>query len=178
MIVHSRVVLRDRVHVGSDWVIGFAGFVPFGTEDAQCLPCFGSVHIEEGVRIGALCTIDCGFLGATRIGKNSLLDNMVHVGHDVDINESVIIAAQSGLAGFVRLESLVTLGGQVGIKPHVTVEEGARISGKSLVHCDIKKYEIWSGNPSVPHAVYLRAYGQLMRNNSGKKSTAAKGRQR
>ncbi|HXW53454.1 MAG TPA: UDP-3-O-(3-hydroxymyristoyl)glucosamine N-acyltransferase, partial [Myxococcota bacterium] len=88
---------------------------------------------------------------------------MVHIGHDVRIGENVIVAGQSGLAGFVWIDKNVTLGGQVGVAPHVRIGEGARISGKSMVHCDIRPREIWSGNPSVPHAVYLRAYGQLMK---------------
>jgi UDP-3-O-[3-hydroxymyristoyl] glucosamine N-acyltransferase len=151
------------VQIGANSVIGSPGFIPFGVVHARCLPCFGSVHIDEGVRIGALCTIDRGFLGVTRIGSNTLIDNMVHVGHDVDIGAGVIIAAQTGIAGFVRIGDRATLGGQVGIKPHATVGTGARVSGKSLVHCDIENDAIWSGNPSLPHAQYLRAYGQLKR---------------
>ena len=169
VIIHQNTLIDDKVSIGANSVIGSMGFVPYGSHHAQCLPCFGYVHIAEGVRMGSLSTVDRGFLGPTRVGKNSLIDNMVHLGHDVVIDENVIIAGQSGLAGFVAVQNHVTLGGQVGIKPHVVVEEGARVSGKSLVHCDVKKYEIWSGNPSVPHALYLRAFGQLKRSFKDKK---------
>lgn len=161
VVIHSNVVIERHVTIGANSVIGSEGFIPMGINTVDALPCFGGVHIGAHARIGGLCTIDRGLFGNTRIGAHTLIDNMVHVGHDVVIGDQVVIAAQTGLAGFVRIGDRVTLGGQVGITPHVIVHDGARISGKSLVHCDIKKYEIWSGNPSVPHAEYLRSYGKL-----------------
>jgi UDP-3-O-[3-hydroxymyristoyl] glucosamine N-acyltransferase len=168
--VLENVVIHERCQIGANSVIGSQGFVPYGDKTPQLLPCFGGVVIKDDVRIGAQCTVDRGLFTTTSIGKNTLIDNLVHVGHDVAINDSVIIAAQCGFAGFVRLKDGVTCGGQVGIKPHVTVGEGARISGKSLVHCDIKKHEIWSGNPSLPHALYLRSYGKIKRASKEKHS--------
>jgi UDP-3-O-[3-hydroxymyristoyl] glucosamine N-acyltransferase len=167
-IINAGVVIHDDVFIGehtvikANTVIGSESFVPY-QDPAQNLLSLGSVIIESHVRIGALCTIDQGVLGATLIKKTALIDNMVHIGHDSIVGQNTIIAGQTGLAGFVRLGDKVTLGGQVGIAPHVVVGDGARISGKSMVHCDIGPKEIWSGNPSVPHGLYLRSYGRLMK---------------
>ena len=167
-VIEPGVVIYDDVHLGShcligaNSVIGSDGFVPYGMAPSTILPSLGTVRILDQSRIGALCTVDRGLMSQTLIGEFCLIDNMVHIGHDVKIGAHVIIAAQSGLAGFVDIESEATLGGQVGVAPHVRIKAGARISGKSMVHCDIGEREIWSGNPSVPHAAYLRAYGQAM----------------
>lgn len=167
VIIHKDVTIQDGCRIGSNSVIGQDAFVPYGLNPTQHLPSFGDVVIESNVWVSALCTIDRGLLGTTRIKKNTLIDSSVHVGHDALIGENVVIAAQSGFAGFARIEELVTIGGQVGVAPHVVVGRGARISGKSGVHCDIKPNQIWSGNPSVPHGVYLRAYGNLMKKFRG-----------
>lgn len=167
-LIEPGVVISGQVHLGrgsiikANSVIGSEGFVPFGVEPKN-LSCLGNVRIEQGVKIGALCTIDRGLLGETTIKKGAMLDNMVHIGHDSIVGENTVIAAQSALAGFVRLGAFATCGGQVGIAPHVIVGDFARISGKTLVHCDIKPQEIWSGNPGLPHGIYLRAYARTMR---------------
>ncbi len=161
-VVHENVQIGQRCRIGANTVVGSAAFIPYGVNQAKNLPALCDVTIEDDVEIGALSAVDKGLLQNTLIKNSTLIDNMVHIGHDVVIGQNVIIAAQSGLAGFVTINDLVTIGGQVGITPHVSIGKGARISGKSMVHCDIKPYEIWSGNPSVPHVLYLRAYGKLM----------------
>lgn len=163
VVIHDQVVMGNNCVIKANTVIGSAAFVPWGLACCENLVSLGSVVIEDNVSIGALCTIDRGLLGPTVIGQKSLIDNMVHIGHDTRLGSSVVMAGQSGLAGFVSIGDGVTLGGHVGVVPHVIIEEGARISAKSLVHCDIKRYQIWSGNPSLPHGVYLRVYGYLKR---------------
>ncbi len=160
--IFDGVSFGDGCSLGANSVVGSEGFIPWGLTPSKLLPSLGKVRIGDFVHIGALCTVDRGLIGDTVIENYALLDNMIHVGHDVILGENVVVAAQSGFAGFVHVEKDVTIGGQVGVTPHVRIGEGARISGKSMVHCDIKPYEIWSGNPSVPHATYLRAYGELM----------------
>lgn len=163
VIVHSRSRIGDGSVIGANSVVGSEAFVPFGMM-AHNLPSLGHVVIKDHVTIGALCTIDRGLFGATEIGDDTLMDNMIHVGHDVCIGRNVIIAAQSGLAGFARLGDGVTLGGQVGIAPHVAVGENTRVSGKSSLHRDVGPNEVWSGNPALPHHHFLRAHGNLVRN--------------
>lgn len=163
VVIHDDVTIGERTFIGAHTVIGSDAFVPYGNFPSRILPSLGSVAIAAHVRIGASCTIDRGLIGVTSIADHSLLDNMIHIGHDVVVGKNVVIAAQSGIAGGARVHDHVTLGGQVGIKPGVSIGEGVRISGKSMVHCDIKKHEIWSGNPSMPHAIYLRSYARTRR---------------
>lgn len=167
-IIHRNVRIGRNCYIGANSVVGGKAFVPYGENPHVNLCSLGEVIIKDNVRLGALCTVDAGLIGATFIDEHTLIDNMVHIGHDVVIGKNVTIAAQSGFAGLVQVEDEVTIYGQVGVAPHVVIGKGARISGKSMVHCDIKAYEIWSGNPSLPHPLYLRAYGKLMR--EGKKN--------
>lgn len=162
-VIHDNVQIGKNCYIGANSVIGSNAFAPFSKVPLVNLCSLGDVIIKDNVRIGALCTVDKGLIGSTVIGEHTIIDNMVHVGHDVLIGKNVAIAAQSGLAGFVQIGDEVTIFGQVGVSPHCVIGKGARISGKSMVHCDIKPYEIWSGNPSLPHALYLRAYGKLKR---------------
>lgn len=161
VVIHSHVTLGNHVTVGAHSVIGSQAFAPYGIKDIQSLPSLGSVHIHNHVQLGAHCTVDRGLIAETRIGENTLIDNMVHLGHDVLIGKHVVIAAQTGVAGYARIGDYVTLGGQVGIAPHAEINDLARISGKSSVRGKIKKGSVWSGNPSVPHAIYLREYARL-----------------
>jgi UDP-3-O-[3-hydroxymyristoyl] glucosamine N-acyltransferase len=167
VVIHSDVVVGDNVIIGAQTVIGSRAFAPFGDHEIHAMPSLGTVNIHNDVQIGAQCTIDRGLIAQTRINEKTLIDNMVHLGHDVLIGKHVIIAAQTGVAGCARIGDYVTLAGQVGIAPHATVDDGARISGKSLVHGNVKKGSVWSGNPSVPHAVYLREYARLKHQAKG-----------
>lgn len=162
VVIHGTAQIGNNVVIGANSVIGSEAFVPFGV-NAVLLPSLGSVTIEDNVHIGALCSIARGVIGQTWIKKNTLLDNMVHVGHDTVIGENVVIAAQTALAGFVEIGDQATLGGQVGVVPHTRVGRGARLSGKSLVRGVIGEHEIWSGNPSFPHKIYLKEYAKTLR---------------
>lgn len=166
-VIHRGSVIGDRVRIGAGSVIGAEAFAPYGLEKVCNLPSLGSVLIENDVRLGAVCTVDRGLIGRTTIKNNTLMDNMVHIGHDSLVGENVVIAAQSALAGFVQLENEVTLGGQVGVAPHAVLKQGCRISAKSLVRGVIGAYELWSGNPSVPHKMYLKEHKERFKKYRG-----------
>ena len=91
------------------------------------------------------------------------------MGHDSDLAPKVVIAAQTGLAGFVQIGEGATLGGQAGVAPHVVIGAYARVSAKTLVHKTLKSYEICSGNPGLPHELYLSAYKKNTRAKSNPK---------
>ena len=96
MTIGNRVILHAGVTIGADgfgYVRGDMGYHKF--------PQIGTVVIENDVELGANTTVDRGALGRTRIGKGTKLDNMVHVGHNCDIGERVVIAAQTGISGCV-----------------------------------------------------------------------------
>jgi len=136
--IHPRVTLyggvrignRAEIHAGA--VIGADGFgYAFGENRYTKFPQIGIVEIGDDVEIGANATIDRGSLGDTRIAQGVKLDNLVHVGHNVQIGAHTVIAAQTGISGSCTLGHHVILGGQAGLGEHCTIEDGAIAGGQS-----------------------------------------------
>lgn len=151
--VGSRVVLHAGCVVGSD---GF-GFAPTASGYRK-IPQVGTVEIEDDVELGANTTIDRAALGVTRIGRGTKLDNLVQVGHNVEIGRDTVIAAQTGISGSCRVGSRVMIGGQVGLAGHLEIEDGIMLGAKSGIAGTLRASEarVWSGIPAVPHPVWLR----------------------
>jgi UDP-3-O-[3-hydroxymyristoyl] glucosamine N-acyltransferase len=149
--IGNRVVLAPAVVVGSD---GF-GFVTDG-EQAKKIPQIGNVIIEDDVEIGAGTTIDRATLGTTRIGAGTKIDNLVQVGHNVEIGKNVIIAAQVGLSGSVIIGDRVVLGGQVGVADHIKIGPGAQVGAKSGVGSHVPAGARVAGYPAVPIRQWLK----------------------
>jgi UDP-3-O-[3-hydroxymyristoyl] glucosamine N-acyltransferase len=164
-VLGPRVVLGARVRVGAGCVIGHPGFGwAFGAGGAvRAVPQLGGVVIEDDVVLGPLCTVDAGTLAPTRVRRAAKLDAHVHVGHNADVGEAVLVAAQTGLAGSVVVGRGALIGGQVGIADHVVVGEGARIAAKSGVIGDVPPGAVVAGYPAVPRARWLRGLAKLYR---------------
>ncbi len=162
-ILHANCTIHERTRIGSNCVIhsgavigaeGF-GFVPtregwFKTEQS------GYVVLEDGVEIGCNSTVDRPATGETRIGRNTKLDNMVHVAHSCQIGENCALAGQVGLAGGVKLGNRVILAGQVGVANAAKIGDGAIASAQTGIHNDIGAGEIVSGSPAMPNKLFLR----------------------
>jgi UDP-3-O-[3-hydroxymyristoyl] glucosamine N-acyltransferase len=130
--IHPRVTLYagvrigQRVEIHAGTVIGADGFgYVYGDGCYWKFPQVGIVEIGDDVEIGANATIDRGSLDDTRIGEGVKLDNLVHVGHNVQIGAHTVIAAQTGISGSSSLGHHVVVGGQVGIADHCKLEDGA-----------------------------------------------------
>ncbi|HEY1955734.1 MAG TPA: UDP-3-O-(3-hydroxymyristoyl)glucosamine N-acyltransferase [Polyangiaceae bacterium] len=164
VVLGPRVEIGARVHVEAGAVIGRPGF-GWATKDAvtRPVPQLGGVVIEDDAWIGPLCTVDAGTLAPTRIRRGAKLDAHVHVGHNCDVGEECIIAAQSGLAGSVVLGRGVLVGGQAGFADHVRVGDGARIAAKSGVIGDVPAGAVVAGYPAQPRMRWLRALARLYR---------------
>jgi len=171
-VLGPRVRVGARVRIEANTVIGRPGFGwAFRGNEVRAIPQLGGVIIEDDVTIGPLCTIDAGTLAPTRIRRGAKLDAQVHVGHNADIGEGCIVAAQTGFAGSVVLGPGVLVGGQVGIADHVRVGAGARIAAKSGVIGDVPEGAVVAGYPAVPRGRWLRGLARLYRDLPRRKST-------
>jgi len=159
----ARVIVHSGAVLGSD---GF-GYVRDGTSGHyEKFPQVGRLEIEDDVEIGANTTIDRGALDVTRIRRGTKIDNLVHVGHNCDIGEDVVIAAQTGFSGSITIEKNVILGGQVGIGEHARIEEGVLLGGQGGVLPNKvlrgKGVAFW-GTPAKPVREYLKELAVLAR---------------
>lgn len=164
-VIHPNCVIYDNVTIGNDCVIhagtiiGADGFGYVRDDDGvyHQFPQVGTVVIEDNVEIGANSCIDRGALGETRIGKGTKIDNLVQVGHNVNIGKHCVIAAQTGISGSVVIEDGCVIGGQVGFGDHVTVQSGAVIGSQAgVLPGKIVRPGIWWGTPIQPLDEYKR----------------------
>ena len=108
----------------------------------------GIVEIKDNTEIGACCTIDRGMFGKTTIGKNVIMDNQVHIGHNVSIGDNTAFAAGVGVGGSTTIGKSVKVGGQAGFADHITVGDGATIGAQAGVTKDVPVKAFWTGNPA------------------------------
>ena len=159
----DRVILHAGAILGSD---GFGYVRDASTGRYEKFPQIGRLVLEDDVEIGANSTIDRGALDETRIRRGTKIDNLVHVGHNVQIGEDVVIAAQTGLSGSSIVENQVIIGGQVGIADHVRIEAGAILGAQSGIPSKKvirgKGIVFW-GTPARPIKQYLRDLATLAR---------------
>jgi UDP-3-O-[3-hydroxymyristoyl] glucosamine N-acyltransferase len=167
--LYPGVQLGDRVIVHSGAVLGSDGFGyvrDSATGRYEKFPQVGRLEIEDDVEIGANTTIDRGALDTTRIRRGAKIDNLVHIGHNCQIGENVVIAAQTGLSGSITIEKDVILGGQVGIGEHARIEEGVMLGGQGGVLPNKvlrgKGIAYW-GTPAKPVREYLKGLAVLAR---------------
>jgi UDP-3-O-[3-hydroxymyristoyl] glucosamine N-acyltransferase len=170
-VLHARVTVRHgsrlgaRVILQSGTVIGSDGFGY--AQDAQrrhvLIPQIGGVVIEDDVEIGANSAVDRGTLGVTRIGRGTKLDNYVHIAHNVQIGEDVVMAAACFVAGSARIGNRVMISGMVGINDHTEVGDDAIVLGDSGVARDVGPGEIVAGHPAWARMSQRRAEAALRR---------------
>jgi UDP-3-O-[3-hydroxymyristoyl] glucosamine N-acyltransferase len=111
------------------------------------------------VEIGSNTTVDRATLGSTVIRKGVKLDNLIQIGHNVEIGENTVIAAQSGVAGSTKIGKNCMIGGQVGIIGHLTIADGVKIAAQSGIgHSITKENEVVQGSPAFGIGDYKRSY--------------------
>jgi UDP-3-O-[3-hydroxymyristoyl] glucosamine N-acyltransferase len=170
-VIHPNVFLEDGVTIGNNVilhagvVIGADGFgYVRGEMGYHKFPQIGTVVVEDDVELGAHTCIDRGALGRTRIGRGTKIDNLVHVGHNCDIGERVVIAAQTGISGSVIIEDDCVIGGQVGFGDHIRVLSGAVIGSKAgVLPGKIVRPGVWWGIPIQPLDEYKRLNAHISR---------------
>jgi UDP-3-O-[3-hydroxymyristoyl] glucosamine N-acyltransferase len=167
--VGDRVVLGDRVILQHNVSLGADGFSYAGPASGEHVAehdmghlkrinSLGTVIIGDDVEIGANSAVDRATLAATRIGRNTKIDNLVQIGHNVSIGENCLICGMVGISGSVQIGDRVILAGAVGVKDHVKIESDAMIAGGSGVVSDVPAKAQMFGYPAVPRK---RAFEQI-----------------
>jgi len=154
-IVNSNCTIHAGAIIGAD---GF-GFAPNSENNYQKVPQIGNVILEEHVEIGANTCVDRATLGSTIIKKGVKLDNMVQIGHNVEIGDNTVIAAQTGIAGSAKLGKNMMVGGQVGVVGHISLADGTMIGAQSGVPKTIRKEgTMLLGSPAYEADDYKKSY--------------------
>ena len=143
--VGNDCILHAGVVVGSD---GF-GFEPDAKGVNQKLPQIGNVIIEDDVEIGANTTIDRAMMGSTIVRRNAKIDNLVQIGHNVEVGASDFLCAQVGIAGSSKIGSHCILAGQVGVAGHLEIADNCVFGAQSGIPSNVRKPGMYQGSPII-----------------------------
>lgn len=160
--VRAHCTLGDRVWIHDGTVIGSDGFgyAPLPDGSWEKIQQLGTVEIGDDVEIGANVTVDRARFGKTRIGVGVKIDNLVQIGHNVQIEAHSVMAAQVGISGSTRIGTGVQLGGQAGLAGHLTVGDKAIVGAQAGVTKSVASGMFVSGYPAMDHrrATQLQAH--------------------
>ncbi|HMK18583.1 MAG TPA: UDP-3-O-(3-hydroxymyristoyl)glucosamine N-acyltransferase [Chitinophagaceae bacterium] len=152
-VIGNNVIIHAGTVIGSD---GF-GFAPQADGSFKKVPQIGNVIVEDNVEIGANATIDRATIGSTIIRSGAKLDNLIQIAHNVEIGNSTVVAAQSGISGSTKVGKGVMIGGQVGIVGHINIGDGAKINAQSGVSKSVEAGKAVTGSPAHDYTSALRS---------------------
>jgi len=158
--IYHECVIGNKCTIHAGTVIGGDGFgfAPQSENEFMKIPQMGNVVIEDNVELGANVTIDRATMGSTIIRRGVKLDNLIQVGHNVEIGENTVMAAQTGIAGSTKIGKNCMFGGQVGISGHIKIADGTKIGAQSGVPGNVKKENsVITGTPAMDHKDFLRS---------------------
>jgi UDP-3-O-[3-hydroxymyristoyl] glucosamine N-acyltransferase len=167
-VLYAGVHLGDRVRVHAGSVVGSDGFGYVMDEDSGeyfKIPQLGTVIVEDDVEIGSNTSIDRATFGATKIGRDTKVDNLIQIAHNVQIGEHCTLSGQAGIAGSSTVGDYCVLAGQVGIADHVVLEDRVIVGAQAGVPSRkrIKGNQIIWGSPARPLAEAMRMFSTLSR---------------
>lgn len=146
------------IHAGS--VIGADGFgfAPQSDSEFMKIPQLGNVILEDNVEVGANAAIDRATMGSTIIHKGVKIDNLVQIGHNVEVGENTVMAGQTGIAGSTKIGKNCMFAGQVGIAGHLKIADGTKIAAQSGIAGNVKEPDsIIQGYPAFNQRQFLRS---------------------
>ena len=159
--VGERVILQPGVVIGGD---GFGFAFDASKPEHFKIPQVGQVEVQDDVEIGSNSAVDRATLGKTVIGRGSKIDNLVQIGHNVQVGPLCILCGQVGIAGSSQLGQGVVCGGQVGIANHVKIADGTKLGAQSGIKDDINEPGAQLiGSPVLPIGDFARAWLSFQR---------------
>lgn len=159
-VVGSHCTLHANVVIGAD---GF-GFAPQDDGTYRAIPQLGNVVLEDYVSVGANTTIDCATMGSTLIRRGVKLDNLIQIGHNVEIGKNTVIAAQTGISGSAKIGENCVIGGQVGIAGHITLPNRTTVTARAGVTKSFRKEGlILGGLPATDNTEHLKTQASTRR---------------
>ena len=163
--IHENVIIGENCRIDSGTVIGSEGFgIISSTHNNNCnIPHVGGVIIGNYVTIGSNCSIDRGTINNTIISEFTKLDNLIQIGHNVQIGRNCLISSQVGIAGSTTVGDNVIIAGQVGIIDHLNIGDNTTIAVKSCVYKSLPENSFVSGIPAVNHLDKLKQDAILKR---------------
>ncbi len=172
----SHAILGARVYIYAGARIGQDGF-GFATtkQGLVTVPHVGRVLLGDDVEIGANSTVDRGSALDTVIGAGSRLDNLVQIGHNVQLGRCCVVVSQAGISGSTVLGDFVVIGGQAGLAGHLHIGPGARLGGQAGVMTDVPAGAEFLGSPAMPVRAFFRQVATLRRLAEGGRATAKPG---
>ena len=157
-LIGDRVILHAGVRIGQDG-FGFA----MGAGGHRKVPQIGRVVLQDDVEVGANTTIDRGSNRDTMVGEGTKIDNLVQVGHNVEIGRHCVIISQTGISGSTTLGDYAVTAGQAGLAGHLKIGAGAQIGAKSGVMNDVPAGERWFGIPAQAARDQFRLHATMRR---------------
>ena len=169
-VLHSNVTLYHHTQMGSDCiihsgtVIGCDGYGFAHTKMGEHVKVYqnGNVVVEDNVEIGANCTIDRAVFGTTYIRKGVKLDNLIQIGHNCDVGEYTLCAAQVGLSGSTILGRNVVMGGQSATAGHLEIGEFATLAARTGVTKSLEGGKTYAGFPAIDHKMWLKMQVKIL----------------
>jgi len=153
-VVGEGCIIHAGTVIGSD---GF-GFAPQSDNEYMKIPQLGNVILEDFVEIGANVTIDRATMGSTIIHKGVKLDNLIQIGHNVEVGENTVMAAQTGISGSTKVGKNCMFGGQAGLAGHIRIANGSKIGAQAGIAGDVKEENtVILGSPAFDIKQFLRS---------------------
>lgn len=150
--IGKRCIIHSGAVIGAD---GF-GFEPDAEGVLQKVPQIGNVVIGDDIEVGANTTIDRAMMGSTTVGNGSKIDNLVQLGHNVQIGERTMLCAHVGIAGSTTVGNQCILAGQVGVAGHISITDKVIVGAQAGVAGSIRKEGLYQGSPAVDAMLFRR----------------------
>ena len=153
-VIGEGCIIHAGSVIGSD---GF-GFAPQSDNEYMKIPQLGNVILEDFVEIGANVTIDRATMGSTVIHKGVKLDNLIQIGHNVEVGENTVMAAQTGISGSTKIGKNCMFGGQAGLAGHLRIANGSKIGAQAGLLGDVKEENtVIIGSPAFDIKQFMRS---------------------